>query len=94
MSQKVNNELYSVCEIRPYLCISGFCTLTAQKFHQNQITHAVDATNIPNALTIPDIEYLTVPVNDTETSQLSSFFMPVANFVLQAKNLVNRFLKK
>lgn len=83
-----NCKLFSICEIRPYLYISGYSTLTAQKLRQYQITYCVDATHIPKALMVPDLKYLIVPVNDTETSRINQFFEPVAEFVQQAKNSV------
>lgn len=91
----MEKKLFSVCEIRPHLYISGYCTLSEQKLRQLGITSAVDATNIPKTLRIPDINYFNVPVDDSEASDLRKFFEPVAELTQKTKNSVkNKFFYK
>uniref|UniRef100_A0A915CPX2 Protein-tyrosine-phosphatase n=1 Tax=Ditylenchus dipsaci TaxID=166011 RepID=A0A915CPX2_9BILA len=78
-SDKGTSKLFSVCEIRPYLYISGYCALTEHKLHQLQITHAVDATNIPKTLRS------ILPVDDSELGDLRKFFNPTVDLVRKAK---------
>lgn len=62
---QTTSRLFAVCELRPYLFISGYCPvifskvcslilmkfqLSEQKLHQLGITHAIDSTNIPKTL--------------------------------------------
>lgn len=85
-----SSKLFSICEIRPYLYISGYSTLTYAKLKQYGITHAVDATNIPKAINAgEDIEFMFVTVEDRETARLDKHFEEVGEFARQAKNKVN-----
>lgn len=74
-----------ISEIRPYLFISGYGSLSAKKLKELGVTHVVDATNIPNRHG-KDVEHLEVSVSDNEREDISKHFQSVADFIRSAKD--------
>lgn len=78
----------TVHEIRPYLYLSGYLCLNENVLNEYGITHAVDATNFPHCLRMPEIEYFSVDVDDSETADLRKYFEPVTKFIVSAQRSV------
>ncbi|MFH4975009.1 hypothetical protein AB6A40_001718 [Gnathostoma spinigerum] len=75
------SSLNSVTEIRPHLFLSGYGCITQKKLTSLGITHAVDATNIPNNRELVGISYLRVPIEDNVLAKAIDHFDEVAEFV-------------
>ena len=78
--------LMSFTEVKPHLYLSGFGCITEKAIHDHGITHAVDATNIPNNKRLSSLKYFNVPVADDLLSKINKYFYEVANFVDSAKS--------
>lgn len=76
-----------ISEVRPYLFISGYGSVSAKKLRELGITHVIDATNIPNTHA-KDVEYLEVPISDNEREVISKYFQPAADFIRASKDKV------
>ncbi|KAI1714117.1 dual specificity phosphatase, catalytic domain-containing protein [Ditylenchus destructor] len=86
MPPSTGGSKFAVCEIRPYLFLSGYRRLSEQKLVQLGITHAIDATTIPKTLRLPTIEYLTVTTEDLPTAPLEEYFDASIDLVRKAKD--------
>ena len=83
----------SISQIRPYLYLSGYLSLTEQKLKQLGITHAVDATNMPKSMRVNGIEYFTIEVDDSEKSDLRQYFEQASDFIKSGKESVTKSSK-
>lgn len=95
-------KLLSICEIRPYLYISGkilhllyfnrsfkgYGALSEHKLKELNIKYAVDATNLPKPVVFKDVEYFYVRVDDSELYPIKKFFQSSADFIKKAKDSV------
>lgn len=50
------SKLFSICEVRPHLYIAGYGAISEQKFRELGIKYAIDCTNLPKPVVIPNTE--------------------------------------
>uniref|UniRef100_A0A1I7TJM5 Protein-tyrosine-phosphatase n=1 Tax=Caenorhabditis tropicalis TaxID=1561998 RepID=A0A1I7TJM5_9PELO len=79
-----NKSLLSITQIRPHLFLAGYGCITPSLLKQNNITHAVDCTNLKTK-PIPGLEKIEVPVDDNTLAKMTPYFEPVIKFVEDAK---------
>lgn len=71
-------------EIMDHLYLSGFICAEESKLKEIGITAVVDATNVSNS-PIKSVDYLKIPVEDSEGSNIKVYFDEVADKILQVK---------